>query len=358
MAISSTDCAGPNHMSQDGSHNDITANQSAPLSPLSILNAARKAVPAVDYALGAAGVAAAAAIIVAILGNGRAAFIILGAMLVAMILLFVFARLVTAQSPAVTQAGTVLLWMVIVFFGTFLFFTATAVAIDWPRAMVRLLGLSPEVKFDKAAMQKLLEVPKEVSNRIAAIQPPIDIVRLQVRPSDFAILSAREAVLSGGGAYYSFLRRKHEFGSGSDILLWPGQFKTAIADNDYGFLLYAGQGTPDELVKLNRGTPPAWLDPNRGDAWKFMWDYRPPTDMKAIKAEKKKFLGFVVAGTTFSDSVAVRNGGVYLLRSILIDRSDILVSLYVADVLDDESVVFAWRILYNFDTPAAVVKEN
>jgi hypothetical protein len=102
------------------------------LSPVEIIRIARKAVPAVDFALGVAGVAAAAAVVIAFVGSGRAAFIILGSIFVAMLLLFGFARLTASKSQSATNAGIVLLWAVIVFFCIFLVFTVTAVAIEWP----------------------------------------------------------------------------------------------------------------------------------------------------------------------------------------------------------------------------------
>lgn len=114
----------------------------ASLSPISILNAARKAVPAVNYALGAAGIAAAGAIIIGLLGNGRASIIVFGATFIAMVLLFGFARLVAAKNTAAVNAGVVLLWAVTIFFCTFLFFTATAVAAGWPPTWFRFLGLA------------------------------------------------------------------------------------------------------------------------------------------------------------------------------------------------------------------------
>jgi len=113
------------------------------LEPWRILQAARRAVPAVDYALGAAGVAAAGAIVSYMIGKDKASIIIFGGMLVAMVLLFVFARLVVARGTAATYAGVVLLWAVIVFFCIFLFFTATAFAFGWPSAMADFLGLRP-----------------------------------------------------------------------------------------------------------------------------------------------------------------------------------------------------------------------
>jgi hypothetical protein len=108
--------------------------------PLDLLNAAQKAVPAVKYALGVAGVAAAAAIIVGLLGYGRTGFIVMGGALVAMVLLFVFARLVVAGNRSVVAAGMVLLWAVILFFCTFLFFTVTAFAFLWPIEWAHFIG--------------------------------------------------------------------------------------------------------------------------------------------------------------------------------------------------------------------------
>ena len=50
----------------------------AELSPMTVLDKARKAVPAVNYGLGVAGVAAAAAIVNLMVGKSQASFILLG----------------------------------------------------------------------------------------------------------------------------------------------------------------------------------------------------------------------------------------------------------------------------------------
>ena len=94
-------------------------------SPLAVLAEARRAVPALDYAFGAAGVAAAGAIATGFLGNTRGSIIIGGVILVVMVLLFAFARLVSSQSANSIRAGQTLMWMVIIFFGFFLAFTVT-----------------------------------------------------------------------------------------------------------------------------------------------------------------------------------------------------------------------------------------
>jgi hypothetical protein len=332
-------------------------------SPLDILKEARAAVPAVDYALGAAGIAAAGSIVVAFVGHDRAAIIILGGMFIAMILLFAFARLVAAQDVAINRAGIALLWMVTVFFGTFLLFTTTAVAFNWPQAWAQILGidLEPDSSFNKKTMDKLLEIPKDASRQLDSLNSrvPIGLVRIQPRLPDPVEFAKREAAMIGSGSYYSFISQKHEYGSDSNIELEPALFKTGFAGADYGFFMYNGQGSLDEIVSIDRNAPPARLDEAHLSAWKYFWDYRPPSDIKKIRDEQKKSQrGFTAGKVTLLDQVAVNNGGSYLLRSILIKQSDILVAFYVLNTLSDGSAVFAWRTLKVFDAPIATGHED
>jgi hypothetical protein len=331
----------------------------ATLSPMHVLDAARKAVPAVDYALGAAGVAAAGAIIVSFLGNGRGAVIVLSGMLVAMILLFVFARLLAAKNKATTQAALALMWMVVVFFGIFLAFTVTAIAFKVPLGWVQVLGLEDPVPvFDRKAMEKLLEVPKEISTRSLKgnLGQSIRLVRLQ--PRDAASIAQRETVMRGGGAYFSFVTGSHEYGQGSDIELHQGKLRVGFAGADYGFFLNVGTEAVDELAKFEADPPPKTLEQSRNEAWDYMWTYRPPVEIKSIRKEQRKSDGFSVGGATLSRTATATKGNTYLLRSISIGDSDVLVGFVVVDILDDNSIVLAWRILKTFDTPIATGTEE
>jgi hypothetical protein len=136
----------------------LNRHGSALASPMGILNAARRAVPAVNYALGAAGIAAAGAIIVGLLGHGRASIIIVGAMFCAMIMLFAFARLVAAKSPAAVNAGIVMLWSVTLFFCGFLALTVTAFTFKWPDAWREFLGISPSFQQRATEPQTQIEM--------------------------------------------------------------------------------------------------------------------------------------------------------------------------------------------------------
>jgi hypothetical protein len=88
--------------------------------PLAIINRAISVVPAVKYALGVAGVGAGAAIIYGLLTNLQnpwvwaLAGIVTLAMILFMVLLFVFAKLVELGGPAVQLAGLVFMWFVLV----------------------------------------------------------------------------------------------------------------------------------------------------------------------------------------------------------------------------------------------------
>jgi hypothetical protein len=95
--------------------------------PLGILNLARQAVPAVNYALGVAGIAAAGAIITLFLGWTKASIVLICLSFIGMVPLFVFSQLVVSKSRSNQIAGAVLLWAVLLFFVTFLFFTGNGI---------------------------------------------------------------------------------------------------------------------------------------------------------------------------------------------------------------------------------------
>ncbi len=111
-------------------------------SPIDVLNEARRAVPVVDYALGVAGVAAAAVLVTDFIGNGRASIVIFGAVLVGMLLLILLGRLLKSESPAVMGAAIAMTWAGALFFIIFLGFTTTAAAFYWPAPWADFLGMS------------------------------------------------------------------------------------------------------------------------------------------------------------------------------------------------------------------------
>ena len=111
------------------------------LSQMAILDKARKAVPAVNFALGVAGIAAAAAMVSWLVGKNNSSIILLSSSFVGMILLFIFSKLVVSPAPSIQFAGVALVWLVLVFFATFLLFTTTAFVLAWPCNWAEMLGV-------------------------------------------------------------------------------------------------------------------------------------------------------------------------------------------------------------------------
>jgi hypothetical protein len=118
--------------------------------PMEVLRSAIREVPAVKYALGVAGIAAAGALITRFVGYDKTSIIILGVTFVAMILLFVFSGMVASNSKATTIPGIILLYAAILFFSIFLAFTITAFAFAWPQPWASFIGATSSLHHDAA----------------------------------------------------------------------------------------------------------------------------------------------------------------------------------------------------------------
>jgi hypothetical protein len=114
------------------------------IEPFTVLRTAIRQVPSVKYALGVAGVAAGAALIVKSIGFDRAGIILLSGTFVAMVLLYVFSSMVISGARATRVPSLILLYSVIVFFCVFLLFTITAFAFVWPKPWAQFIGITIE----------------------------------------------------------------------------------------------------------------------------------------------------------------------------------------------------------------------
>jgi hypothetical protein len=98
-------------------------------------------VPPVRYAFGAAGIAAAGALITLFLGYGRPAIVVWAGTFIAMVLLLVFASVATSGNRAMRALGMMLVYAITLIFCLFLVFTVTAFAISWPPNWATFLGI-------------------------------------------------------------------------------------------------------------------------------------------------------------------------------------------------------------------------
>jgi hypothetical protein len=113
---------------------------------LKVLSVAIKAVPAVGFALGLAGIAAAASIIGAFVGTGPAAIVTMVSMLVGMVALYLISVITTGGDiKPLPPPAALLLWAVTVFICTMLSFLTTAVAFGWPDNFAQAIGVKQTI---------------------------------------------------------------------------------------------------------------------------------------------------------------------------------------------------------------------
>jgi hypothetical protein len=105
---------------------------SSAIGPISILKQAITRVPALKYALGIAGIAAALAIIKTLITDLRLALFGIILMLVLMTVLFIFAKLTSFAAKEIRLPAIALLWFSLVLTITTASFLFTSVFFNWP----------------------------------------------------------------------------------------------------------------------------------------------------------------------------------------------------------------------------------
>ena len=200
--------------------------------------------------------------------------------------------------------------------------------------------------------QQVLEFPPEVAGQYKEIinSGNAGVTKLL---SDASVAANRAALqLQGEGRYYSFLRRTHEYGYGSDIKFENGNFSTGFAGLDYGYFLNVGDVPFAELARAT-DRPPSSLPQAKRAAWDFMWTYSPPKVTIEVRRAQRDARNRVVENVSIAERAAAVPGNSYLLRSINFDTSDLLVALRAERLTSDGSIVVVWKILKTFDTPVA-----
>lgn len=172
--------------------------------------------------------------------------------------------------------------------------------------------------------------------------PDTGLIRLLPRDifdSEAYKKNKRTITIRGGGAYYSFVKKTHEYGYGSDIELDHDNLLVGFAGYDYGMIL-----------KLN-DVPLKDLTAQHVEAATLI-NYQVPTNDPEIRHEQMRFgKGTVIDGFALSRRVIAEVGATYLLRSIDYDTSDVLVAIKVVRKDTDGSLIIAWKLLKNFPTP-------
>jgi hypothetical protein len=107
---------------------------------LDIINKAVKAVPAVKYAIGVAGIGAAASIVYALFNSPQEAIISIVCMIVLMVLLLIFARVASLKHNSTKNAAIFAVWGILLLFIASCIIMFTAIFFDWPKSLNELFG--------------------------------------------------------------------------------------------------------------------------------------------------------------------------------------------------------------------------
>lgn len=188
--------------------------------------------------------------------------------------------------------------------------------------------------------KKVLAVSDTDREEFAAFltQPQTGVIRLLPRET-YDGNAKRALAIRGGGAFYSFVRSTHEYGQGSDIALEQGQLSVGFAGADYGMLLNLGDVSLDQ-VSSDHGATRALLD------------YTPPVKEADVRAEYQKlWQGIELTGFMFKSRVPAKVSNTYLLRSISVDRSDIVTAFRIVRQDSDGSLILVFKVLKKFPAP-------
>ena len=190
-----------------------------------------------------------------------------------------------------------------------------------------------------AALEKKFLAPSEedVTTYSEFLQQPVTgLARLLPRETyDYK----NSLTTRGGGAYYSFTRRTHEYGSSTQIGLEQDTLQVSFAGADYGMLARLGD-VPLDAISLENPTA------------KFLASYEAAVEEPLARSEYTRFTNGVKVGDTLfkTHQPAIVNNS-YVLRGIHYSDSDVLVAFRIVRKDTDDSVLILWKLLKKYPKP-------
>lgn len=213
--------------------------------------------------------------------------------------------------------------------------SALAQAVAREQAAAEIESLRAQIKSKEGVLLATSDEDRKAHAEFLA-QPGTGLVRLLPRERWDGKLSMR-----GGGAYYSFTRRTHEYGYSTDIELQRDELSVGFAGADFGFISNLGD-VPLEALSADF------------DAVRFASSFKAPTLEPEARAARRSFLelgGRREGGLVYAGSLTANVGNTYVIRSIVYNNSDVLVAFRVLRKDLDGSVVLLWKMLEEFPKP-------
>jgi len=171
--------------------------------------------------------------------------------------------------------------------------------------------------------------------------PDTGLIRLLPRETFDTGNSAekQQLVIRGGGAFYSFKERTHEYKNSTAIGLEQGQLMTIFAGANYAMLANVGD-VPLENFSLE------------STAAQILAQHTPAIDEPHARVEQRRYMdGTTIDGISYKSRLPLRLNSTYVLRSVLYDTSDAMVAFRVVRVDNDDSAIILWKLLKKYPTP-------
>lgn len=165
-------------------------------------------------------------------------------------------------------------------------------------------------------------------------QPGTGLIRLLPREK-----YEQKVTTQGGGAFYSFSRLTHEYGSGSDILLEANKFRVGFAGANFGFLAQLGDVPLERVTTETKGV-------------EFLAALAiPAREPDARVQQQHANTGLKNGEFTYQNYLPVQVGQTYVVRSVNYYEADTLVAFRVVRQDTDGSVILLWKRLKKFSKP-------
>ena len=195
-------------------------------------------------------------------------------------------------------------------------------------------------KLEKAFLSPAAEDEAAYADFLA--QPETGLLRLLPREIyDAEVYKNRSKLLTlrGGGSYYSFTERSHDYSQFTDIGLEQGQLKAGFAGANYGMLTNLGD-VPLENVSLEM------------PAVHVLAMHTPAADEPHARIEQSRTSkGVTVGDTSYTNRMPLVANTTYLVRSINYAGSDALVAFRVVRIDTDGSAIILWKLLKKYPVP-------
>lgn len=219
------------------------------------------------------------------------------------------------------------------FFLTLLSNAALAQSKDRERLAGEIESLREQIKIKE---QEFLAPSAEDSAAFAEFlsQPETGLIRLL--PGE---KYQQKLLIRGDGAFYSFARRTHEYGFGSDIMLEQKMFRAGFAGASFGFLVLLGDVPLEEVTTETNGLM-------------FLTALSAPQrEPQARVQQQLANEGIKLGELTYQNRVSMQVGKTYVVRSVSYNDADTLVAFRVVREDTDGSVILLWKMLKKFAAP-------